>query len=105
MKDLRANDELLRAENTTLLERNQELKVENHEFKILNRDQLKMKEQLHQAGIEINRMSAEFRQLEEANENAREQIRFLTEKLQVQVRFISSHLFQLTLNLTPYSRH
>jgi chromosome segregation ATPase len=96
MKELRANDDLLRAENAVLMERNQDLKAENHEFKILNRDQLKMKEQLMQAGVEINRMNAEFRHLEEVNENARDQIRFLTEKLQIQVspvpRFLSSYL-------------
>jgi chromosome segregation ATPase len=85
MKEFRAADELLRAENAAVLERNQELKAENHEFKILNRDQLKIKDQLLQAGVEINRMNAEFRQLEETNENAREQIRYLTEKLQIQV--------------------
>lgn len=85
MKELRANDELLRAENAELQERNQDLKAENHEFKVLNKNQLQMKEQLTQAGIEINRMKAEFRQLEEVNENAKEQIRFLTEKLQIQV--------------------
>jgi hypothetical protein len=85
MKEFRAADELLRAENTALLERNQELKNENHEYKILNRDQLKIKEQLTQAGVEINRMNAEFRQLEEVHENAKEQIRYLTEKLQIQV--------------------
>ena len=88
MKELHANDEVLRTDNAALVERNQELKAENQEFKLLNRNQLAMKEQLAQAGIEINRMNAEFRQLEEANENARDQIRLLTEKLQVQVRHL-----------------
>lgn len=87
MKELRANDELLKADNNALMERNQELKNENSEFKILNRDQLQIKEQLIQSKIEINRMHGEYRQLEEANENARDQIRLLSEKLQIQVNF------------------
>ena len=85
MKGLRAKDDLLMADNNALMERNQELKNENHEFKVLNRDQLQIKDQLVQSRIEINRMQGEYRQLEEANENARDQIRLLAEKLQVQV--------------------